>query len=103
MWRASYARVQATVGVGTVLIWDIGVAETMGGGYQLAQLLSLYGKPPQGLLPSAVGRKGGGVVLGGGRSIGAGGVLCGTPVVQCCGAGYHVVRAPLTGPLKAPP
>ena len=30
--RASYARVQATVGVGTVLIWDIGVAYTRGGG-----------------------------------------------------------------------
>ena len=33
--RASYARVQATVGVGTVLIWDIGVAYTRGGGYLL--------------------------------------------------------------------
>ena len=31
--RASYARVQATVGVGTVLIWDFGVAYTRGGGY----------------------------------------------------------------------
>ena len=30
--RASYARVQATVGVGTVLIWDFGVAYTRGGG-----------------------------------------------------------------------
>ena len=29
---ASYARVQATVGVGTVLIWDFGVAYTRGGG-----------------------------------------------------------------------
>ena len=28
----SYALVQATVGVGTVLIWDIGVAYTRGGG-----------------------------------------------------------------------
>ena len=32
--RASYARVQATVGVGTVLIWDFGVAYTRGGGVQ---------------------------------------------------------------------
>ena len=31
--RASYARVQAGVGVGTVLIWDFGVAYTRGGGY----------------------------------------------------------------------
>ena len=30
--RASYACVQATVGVGTVLIWDFGVAYTRGGG-----------------------------------------------------------------------
>ena len=32
MSRASYARVQATVGAGTVLIWDFGVAYTRGGG-----------------------------------------------------------------------
>ena len=32
MSRASYARVQATVGVGTVLIWDFCVARTKGGG-----------------------------------------------------------------------
>ena len=32
MSRASYARVQATVGVGTVLIWDFGIAYTRGGG-----------------------------------------------------------------------
>ena len=32
MCRArSYARVQATVGIGTVLIWDFGVAYTRGG------------------------------------------------------------------------
>ena len=30
--RISYALVQATVGVGTVLIWDFGVAYTRGGG-----------------------------------------------------------------------
>ena len=34
MLRASYARVHATVGVGTVLIWDFGVAYTRGGGYK---------------------------------------------------------------------
>ena len=33
MSHARYARVQATVGVGTVLIWDFGVAYTKGGGY----------------------------------------------------------------------
>ena len=32
VWGASYARVQATVVVGTVLFWDIGVAYTRGGG-----------------------------------------------------------------------
>ena len=31
----SHALVQTTVGVGTVLIWDFGVAYTKGGGYQL--------------------------------------------------------------------
>ena len=31
--RASYAHVQATVGVGTVLIWYFGVAYTRGEGY----------------------------------------------------------------------
>ena len=35
--RASYARVQATVGVGTVLIWDIGVAYTRGGGVSVSR------------------------------------------------------------------
>ena len=39
MLRASYARVQATVGVGTVLIWDFGVAYTRGGGYLFLWLL----------------------------------------------------------------
>ena len=33
----SYARVQATVGVGTVLIWDFGVAYTRGGGRIVAE------------------------------------------------------------------
>ena len=32
MSRASYARVQATVGVGTVLIWYFGIAYTRDGG-----------------------------------------------------------------------
>ena len=35
MLRASYAHVQATVGVGTVLIWDFGVAYTRGGGVKV--------------------------------------------------------------------
>ena len=46
MSRASYARVQATVGVGTVLIWDFGVAYTNGGGYH-------YHYPPPLPLPHA--------------------------------------------------
>ena len=46
MSRASYARVQATVGVGTVLIWDFGVAYTRGGGTCAVQTLGLSGAPP---------------------------------------------------------
>ena len=37
--RASYARVQATLGVGTVLIWDFGVAYTRGGGARTNSLI----------------------------------------------------------------
>ena len=39
MSRASYTRVQATVGVGTVLIWDFGGGG--GGGYFMAKPLHL--------------------------------------------------------------
>ena len=40
-----YGLVQATVGVGTVLIWDFCVAYTRGGGYKPAYSLSLDGAP----------------------------------------------------------
>ena len=44
--RASYARVQATIGVGTVLIWYFGVAYTRGGGG--GWYLSTHGDPCSG-------------------------------------------------------
>ena len=46
MSRASYARVQATVGVGTVLIWDFGVAYARGGaGYEEDKRTATVRKP----------------------------------------------------------
>ena len=43
MSRASYARVQATVGVATVSIWDFGVAYTRGGGVDCSVVQVLQG------------------------------------------------------------
>ena len=70
---ANYARVQATVGVGTVLIWDFGVAYTGGGGtffwYRASRAstaLSKHGSPCYRCfddLQGACARGGGGMVI----------------------------------------
>ena len=41
---ACVARVQATLGVGTVLIWDFGVAYTKGGGYVYSKCSEFHGE-----------------------------------------------------------
>ena len=48
-----YGRVQATVGVGTVLIWDFCVAYTRGGGYLFRYPLDRHSVPKSCHLPTA--------------------------------------------------